>query len=54
MAGVAAMGWQRTGSQSRALRCAVPALPQHVILNHIYLQRTTSSVNATVLGTTHR
>ncbi|GAB4817836.1 hypothetical protein N2152v2_004882 [Parachlorella kessleri] len=35
---------------------AIAALPrpQHVILNHIYLQRATSSVNATVLGTTHR
>lgn len=35
---------------------AIAALPrpQHVILNHIYLQRLTSSVNATVLGTTHR
>lgn len=35
---------------------AIAALPrpQHVILNHIYLQRMTTSTNAMVLGTTHR
>ena len=35
---------------------AIAALPrpQHVILNHVYLQRMTTSANAMVLGTTHR
>lgn len=35
---------------------AIAALPrpQHVVLNHIYLQRTTASTNAIVLGATHR
>lgn len=35
---------------------AIAALPrpQHVVLNHIYLQRMTSSTTAAVLGTTHR
>lgn len=28
--------------------------PQHVILNHLYCQRTSHSVNAMVVGTTHR
>jgi 5'-AMP-activated protein kinase regulatory beta subunit len=35
---------------------AIAALPrpQHVILNHIYLQRMTTSTQAMVVGTTHR
>ncbi len=35
---------------------AIAALPRpaHVILNHIYMQRSTGNVNALVLGTTHR
>jgi hypothetical protein len=35
---------------------AIAALPrpQHVILNHIYLQRMTTSTHAMVVGTTHR
>jgi 5'-AMP-activated protein kinase regulatory beta subunit len=35
---------------------AIAALPrpQHVVLNHLYLQRMHSSTNAVVLGTTHR
>jgi 5'-AMP-activated protein kinase regulatory beta subunit len=35
---------------------AIAALPrpQHVILNHIYLQRMTTSTAAMVVGTTHR
>lgn len=35
---------------------AIAALPrpQHVILNHIYLQRVSTSTNAMVVGTTHR
>ncbi|KAK9820387.1 hypothetical protein WJX72_009820 [[Myrmecia] bisecta] len=28
--------------------------PQHVILNHLYCQRSTSGANVTVVGTTHR
>lgn len=28
--------------------------PQHVILNHLYCQRNSRSINATVVGTTHR
>ena len=28
--------------------------PQHVILNHLYCQRTSQSINAMVVGTTHR
>lgn len=28
--------------------------PQHVILNHLYCQRTSQSMNAMVVGTTHR
>lgn len=28
--------------------------PQHVILNHLYCQRSSASVSAIVVGTTHR
>ena len=28
--------------------------PQHVILNHLYIQRSSQNANALVVGTTHR
>jgi len=28
--------------------------PQHVILNHLYCQRNSRTISATVVGTTHR